>query len=902
VSRTEEGAAVSVLRRAVPVDRVRRLVHVGDRLAAAAESVDAVPGVLADAAADLPSELVLVWMRRPGSPPVLAAARHEDPVRLAAMTAALEPGPDRPEQADPARDRFARTTALVVERVLATGRPLLVPDARTSSGTFAAMLAEHLVGTALVVPVWGRAEPVGVLVVARGPGRPAFGTEDLDFALVLGRRAGTTFETAQLIATVRRQAALMDAVSDAVIAIDRAGLVTAWNATAAKIYGIPADDAVGRRFTDLVTVDYTDGDAASVVAQVVTAGTWHGRVTMRSVAGAVVDIDSSVAATHDGHGAVDGMVAVNRDLTEVATARPSATAQERFTRDLMEALDSRAAVVDTAGVVVACNARWTAGTTERDRCVCGPVPDGADWLAALHRSSLADVTRFAAEVEEVIGGARPLARLECRCVDGGPERATAVEVAGLHEAGGGAVVVQSDVSWRRRLQDELSHRATHDELTGLPNRAALVERLGASVDRLDGGQMLAVLFCDLDGFKDINDGLGHAVGDQVLIAVARRLRQRCRSADVVARFGGDEFVVVLPVPDVGRARATAERLVEALSEPITVGDAEVAPGASIGVTVVDRRPPGDDPVGTLLRDADTAMYHAKERGRGRHELFDARLRVDISSRLEYASALRRAIGNHEMALRFQGRRYCGDRRLAGVEALLRWTHPALGAVPPDVFVPIAERTGGIVDVGGWALQQALAQMSEVEERRLAVAVNVSPRQLSAPRFVEKVDAALASSGLEPSRVVLEITERALVDDPSQARSVLTDLRRLGVTIALDDFGTGWSSMSYLRTLPVDVIKIDRSFVADLPSDPDACAVVSAVLGLGHGMGLVVVAEGVEREDQLAVLRDMGCDEYQGFIDGRPDLLREVLSAGRRAEDHRPAEVLPETAGGPAAHR
>ena len=390
--------------------------------------------------------------------------------------------------------------------------------------------------------------------------------------------------------------------------------------------------------------------------------------------------------------------------------------------------------------------------------------------------------------------------------------------------------------------------------------------------------MLAVLFCDLDGFKDINDGLGHAVGDQVLVAVARRLRQRCRQADVVSRFGGDEFVVVLPVHDVGQARATAERLVEALSEPITVGDAEVAPGASIGVAVVDRRPPGDDPVGTLLRDADTAMYHAKERGRGRHELFDARLRIDISSRLEYASALRRAVGNGELELRYQGRRYCGDRRLAGVEALLRWTHPAFGAVSPGVFIPVAERTGRIVEVGGWALRQALAELAVLDDRRLTVSVNVSPRQLSAPRFVEKVDGALAATGIEPWRVVLEITEGALVDDPSQARSVLTDLRRLGVSVALDDIGTGWSSLSYLRTLPVDVIKIDRSFVADLPRDPDACAVVSAVLGLGHGMGLVVVAEGVEREDQLAVLRDMGCDEYQGFIDGTPSPLTRILAA------------------------
>ena len=344
----------------------------------------------------------------------------------------------------------------------------------------------------------------------------------------------------------------------------------------------------------------------------------------------------------------------------------------------------------------------------------------------------------------------------------------------------------------------------------------------------------------------------------------------------MARFGGDEFVVVLPVPDVSRAVTMAERLVDVLGEPIVVGDAEVAPGASIGITVVDRRPEGDDPVGTLLRDADTAMYHAKERGRGRFEIYDTSLRTNIAERLELASALRRAAMDTEFDLVYQSRRTCGSRQVCGVEALLRWHHPSLGRVEPSDFVPIAERTGRIVQVGGWALRRALSQMAELEDRRLSVAVNVSPRQLATPRFVETVDRALAHSGLDPWRLTLEITEGALVDDPLAARSVLIDLQRLGTIIALDDFGTGWSSMAYLRTLPVNVLKIDRSFVADLPTDPDACAVVSAVLGLGHGMGLVVVAEGVENQEQLDVLRDMGCDEYQGFIDGPPGVLERVV--------------------------
>ncbi|MEJ2579081.1 MAG: EAL domain-containing protein [Kineosporiaceae bacterium] len=552
-------------------------------------------------------------------------------------------------------------------------------------------------------------------------------------------------------------------------------------------------------------------------------------------------------------------------------------ARQYPTRDLVDALASRVAVVDEDGIVAVANTRWMASGTERDRCACGPVPEGADWLAHVRGSSLPGIARFAVEAGQVLDGARPAARFECRCPAAGPEQVTVAEVSALGGGTPGAVVVLSDASWRGRLEEELAHRASHDELTGLPNRAELVERLTSSLEELRGEQMLAVLFCDLDGFKDINDGLGHAVGDQVLVAVARRLRQRCRQADVVARFGGDEFVIVQPVPDVGTARTTAERLVEALAEPIVVGDAEVAPGASIGVTVVDSVPSCDDPVGALLRDADTAMYHAKERGRRRHELFDAQLRLDISARLHYASALRRAVPNDELDLLYQTRRHCGDRRLAGVEALIRWSPDGQGPVPPATFIPIAERTGRIVEVGGWALRRALADAAGLPDRRLTVAVNVSPRQLSAPHLLDMVNDALVGSGLEPRRLVLEITEGALVEDPQAAREVLTDLRRLGVSIALDDFGTGWSSMSYLRTLPVDVLKLDRTFVADLPHDPNACAVAAAVLGLGHGMGLRVVAEGVEDPRQLDILRDMGCDEYQGFIDGPPGALDRVLA-------------------------
>jgi diguanylate cyclase (GGDEF)-like protein/PAS domain S-box-containing protein len=545
---------------------------------------------------------------------------------------------------------------------------------------------------------------------------------------------------------------LLRCMGDAVIAVDPHDVVTYWNAAAQRIYGIPPDEAIGRHLRDLVRTAFWDGDATTARVAVTANGTWVGRVRQTAHSGRVIEIDSRVTLLRDAAGLPAGLVAVNRDITDV-------------------------------------------------------VPDA--------------------------------------------------------EAG-----------WRHRLRDELSFRATHDDLTGLPNRSALMDGLS----RLDGTGKLAVLFCDLDGFKDINDGLGHGVGDQVLVAVARRLRNRCRSADVVARFGGDEFVVVLSIDEPGQAIAMAERIVEMLAEPIVVGDAEVAPGVSVGVTVVDAAPAGTDPVGTLLRDADTAMYHAKGRGRGRHEVFDASLRANIEQRLELTAALHGAIEDGEFELVYQARRHCGDQQVTGVEALLQWNHPVLGRVPPERFIPIAERSGRIVELGEWVLHRALQDFREVPDQRLTLAVNVSPRQLIGTRLTATVADALARSGIEPRRLVLEITEGALVDDPVSARSVLAALRELGVSIALDDFGTGWSSLQYLRTLPVDVLKIDKSFVRDLARDVDAAAVVAAVLGLGHGMGLVVVAEGVERPEHLSVLRDMGCDEYQGFLDGRPGPLREVLAA------------------------
>ncbi len=846
---------VSRIRRSSADQRLRRVLELSDRLAGENLDAESTARVLAECSLTLPADLAVVWLAEDGGTlPRLVAARHVIPSQLPGLLARLLQLPDE----DIAQMLPASPEAL--EGMSTVSVPDAVRRALAPGGEV------EVIGC----PVPRRDGTPGVVLAARLRPAAPFGPVDAEVIRLLSRRSGVWLDVGRLLAQVRRQAEMVQSVSDAIIGVDREGVVVSWNLAAERIYNIPAAEAVGAPIEDLITTDFEDGgDAASTRQQVLRTGSWRGRVRQTSRSGACVSVESSVGLRRDESGGYTGMVAVNRDLTEVLAARASAQTQVRFTQDLMDALDSRAAVIAPDGQVLAVNARWRHGLADRDRCVAGPVRVGESWTAALRAVHDPELAVFAEDVEAVLRGERPLARLECRCVDAGPERATAIEVVRLPGDGAVAVVVQTDVSWRRRLEDELSYRATHDELTGLPNRAALMEELSAALRRLDGERQLAVLFCDLDGFKDVNDGLGHAVGDQVLVAVARRLRQRCRSADIVARFGGDEFVVVLTVPDAAQAQAMADRIVEVLAEPIVVGDAEVASGASVGITVVASRPDGEDPVGTLLRDADTAMYQAKERGRGRSEFFDAGLRRDIERRVELTAALRRAPTAGELEVVYQTRRHCGDRAVAGVEALLQWRRGGR-LVDPAVFVPIAERSGRIVEIGAWMMQRSLGEFAAaVPDPRMTLAVNVSPRQLNAAHLVGTVDAALTESGLDPERLVLEITEGALVEDPDAARTVLNDLRALGVTIALDDFGTGWSALSYLRTLPVDVIKIDRSFVADLPTDLAACAVVSAVLNLGHGMGLVVVAEGVERQDQLDLLRDMGCDEYQGYLDGQP---------------------------------
>jgi diguanylate cyclase (GGDEF)-like protein len=424
---------------------------------------------------------------------------------------------------------------------------------------------------------------------------------------------------------------------------------------------------------------------------------------------------------------------------------------------------------------------------------------------------------------------------------------------------------------RKRAEVALAHQALHDPLTGLPNRALFLDRLEQALARAQRSSVgIAVLFLDLDRFKVVNDSLGHEAGDRLLTDLANRLRDVVRPADTVARFGGDEFTILCDVRGERDAVLIAERVAAAIEAPFTLNDNEAFLTASLGIALTTGRE--DARAEALIRDADAAMYRAKERGRSRYELFDLALRTRAVDRLEIENALHRALDRGEFRVFYQPAIDLRTGELMGVESLVRWQHPTRGLVGPDQFIALTEETGLIVALGSWVLREACRRWTHWEESGTAtprMSVNLSTRQLAQPDLVDVVADVLGETGMDPARLSLEITESTVLEDTESALNTLEALKRQGVRISLDDFGTGYASLALLKRLPVDELKIDRSFVMGLGRDPQDSAIVSTVVGLTEALGLVAIAEGVETPAQAEELRRIGCRFAQGFYFARP---------------------------------
>ncbi len=589
----------------------------------------------------------------------------------------------------------------------------------------------------------------------------------------------------------------------------------------------------------------------------------------------------------------DGVAVTNRDVTEERARQHQIADLNEFTQSMIENAPFSIIATDPAGTVTAMNpaaesltfyrkheligqhsvvllhdaAEMSARAVQLSKDLNEPVQAGFSSLIARPQHGQTDEHEWTYVRKD---GSRIWVNLAITALKTQDEKIA------------GYLGIAFDITERKKLTEYVNHLAHHDQLTGLPNRVLLDDRMRQAIQRAKRNRhKVAVLMVDVDYFKRINDSLGHTAGDALLDSIAKKLCSAVRQTDTVARMGGDEFVIVMPeFRDEKDAEKCAEAIIQKISTPTMLGNREVNVTVSVGLCIF---PDCAHDADSLLKNADAALYEAKEGGRNSFHVFNQSMVVATADKLEFEHDLRHALINGELSLNYQPQVSCVTGEVIGVEALLRWNHPRRGSISPAQFIPLAEATGLIVPIGEWAIRTACHEGKELQDalgRELIIAVNLSPRQFRQKTLATQVGLALRESGLPARSLEIEITEQTLMSNSAATNETLMQLRKLGVKIAIDDFGTGFSSFSYLLQYEVDRLKIDRSFVNRSADDPNAAAIVRAIISMAHGLNLRVVAEGVETNGQLDFLLRRRCDEAQGFYFGKAVPASMVREAAR----------------------
>jgi len=700
----------------------------------------------------------------------------------------------------------------------------------------------------------------------------------LSFEDITAQRAATLREREQ----EERFRMLVDSLRDyAIFMLDPAGRVSSWNSGAERLKGYTAEEIVGRHFSAFYPAeDVASGKPATELRIATDTGRYEEQGWRLRKDGSRFWAQVTVSAMRDDSGRLRGYAKVSRDLTAQRQVGLALAEANRLREAILDAAPFSIIATDPDGTIRAINPAgermlWYPREELVGKATPALIHDGEEvrLRAAELSSELGETITPGFEVFVRKSRFGVVEEREWTYIrKDGSRFPVNLAVTALRDTAGeisGFLGIAYDITERKRREEYTQHVAHHDHLTGLPNRALLTDRLQLALLQAQRSRKpLALLMLDLDHFKRVNDTLGHHVGDELLVTVAKRLLTCVRGADTVARMGGDEFVVVLPeVSDVDAAERIARNILEAISQPVTIGSHELNVTPSIGISLYPRD--GSD-ANTLLRNADTAMYRAKADGRRGISLFSAEMARAATEKLHLENALHRALRNGEFQLYYQPQVCLRSGRVLGVEALLRWPDPAGGMIPPDRFIPVAEESGLMLAIGEWVLRTACRQGCELQQRSgrpLQIAVNISPRQFRRPEFAAELAAVLHETGLDPRTLELEITEGLLMEQTEQSVAHLHEIRALGVGVAIDDFGVGYSSLSYITRFPISTLKIDRCFVSQLPDSSNDAAVAQTIIALAAGLQIRVVAEGVETLAQLEFLRRHHCGEAQGFYFG-----------------------------------